>query len=377
MTSSTAAAPAHIASAPVNVKNMNPLPRSASTIVVGGRDHADRHVAAAEALAAVDDVGLDREVLVAPAGAGAAEPGHHLVGDEQDVVAPADLGDGAPVVVGRREAGAGGAGDRLEHEGGDRVGPSRSIVVLERRGVVPRDVGEVEQHRLEALAAVGVAADGEGAERQAVVARVAADDLPPLRAAARQVVGAGEADRRVGRLAAAAREEDVAHARRAASARRGCRGAARGAASARSARRRRRRPCASRTASAISARPWPMLATIAPPAPSRMRRPSAVSSQHPSPPTIVRPGGPGHEVDAVGVATRGRFRELFADDGRIWPACAERSRIRSSAGLAGEAEDALAEDVAHHVRRAAHDRVAGRVARGPRMMSVHSVASAP
>ena len=92
--------------------------------LVGRGDHADRDVAAAEALAAVDDVGLDRQVLVAPAPAGAPEAGHHLVGDEQDVVATADVGDGPPVVVGRVEAGAGGAGDRLEQERGDRVGPS-------------------------------------------------------------------------------------------------------------------------------------------------------------------------------------------------------------------------------------------------------------
>ena len=52
-------------------------------------DRADRHVAAAEALAADDDVGLEREVLVPQRRPGAAEAGHHLVGDEQDVVAAA------------------------------------------------------------------------------------------------------------------------------------------------------------------------------------------------------------------------------------------------------------------------------------------------
>ena len=58
--------------------------------VVAGGHRAERHVAAAEALAADDDVGLEREVLVAEVQPGAAEAGHHLVGDEQDVVAPAD-----------------------------------------------------------------------------------------------------------------------------------------------------------------------------------------------------------------------------------------------------------------------------------------------
>ena len=180
--SSTAAAPAHIASLPVNVKNMKPLPRSALDDLVGRRDHAHRHVAAAEALAAVDDVGREREVLVAPRRAGAPEPGHHLVGDQQDVVAPADVGDGAPVVVGGDEAAAGGAGDRLEQERRRSCRrPPRSISASSARGVVPRHVREVGEDRLEAGPPVAVAADGEGAEREAVVARVAADDLPALR----------------------------------------------------------------------------------------------------------------------------------------------------------------------------------------------------
>src|SRR5258708_6101519 len=42
-------------------------------------------------------------------------------------------------------------------------------------------------------------------------------------------------------------------------------------------------------ASATSARPWPMLATIAPPAASRIRRPSSAISHAPSPSTIRGP----------------------------------------------------------------------------------------
>jgi hypothetical protein len=129
-------------------------------------------------------------------------------------VAAAGVGDGAPVVVGRRQAGAGGAGDRLEHEPGDRLRPGLLDRRLQRRRIVPRDVREVGEQRVEALAPIVVAADGEGAERQPVVARVASDHPPALGPPAGQVVGAGEADRRVRRLAAAAGEEHVTHLRR-------------------------------------------------------------------------------------------------------------------------------------------------------------------
>ena len=60
--------------------------------------------------------------------AGAAEAGHHLVGDEQHTVTPADIGDGRPVVVGRDGGGQRGADDGLGHERGDRPGARLAIV---------------------------------------------------------------------------------------------------------------------------------------------------------------------------------------------------------------------------------------------------------
>ena len=50
-----------------------------------------------------------------------AEAGHHLVGDQQDVVLVQDRLDRLPV-TGRRRHDAAGAQNRLADEGGDRVG---------------------------------------------------------------------------------------------------------------------------------------------------------------------------------------------------------------------------------------------------------------
>ena len=95
------------------------------------------------------------------------------------------------------------------------AGDRRRVLPLDRLdhrvGVVPRHLREVEQQRFVAVAPAAVAAGGHRPERDAVVARVAADHLPALRPAVRDVVRAGEPQRRVGRLAAAAREEHVAH----------------------------------------------------------------------------------------------------------------------------------------------------------------------
>ena len=52
--------------------------------------------------------------------AGAAEAGHHLVADQQDAVAVADLADRLQVAVGRDDDPVR-AGDRLEDDGGDGV----------------------------------------------------------------------------------------------------------------------------------------------------------------------------------------------------------------------------------------------------------------
>ena len=70
--------------------------------------------------------------------AGAAVAAQHFVGDEQHVVAVADLAH-APVVVGmRREPGRGGADDRLGEERRDRVRPFEQDRALEIVGAGER-----------------------------------------------------------------------------------------------------------------------------------------------------------------------------------------------------------------------------------------------
>src|ERR1700733_10931709 len=77
-------------------------------------------------------------------------------------------------------------------------------------------------------------------------------------------------------------------------------------------------------ASATSARPWPTLATMAPPAASRIRRPSSAISQAPSPPTrrgtdeamngqSLRPRAP--SMSEPGVKRQAEGDRLLADGG--------------------------------------------------------------
>jgi hypothetical protein len=56
-------------------------------------------------------------VVDAEPGAGPAEPGHHLVDDEEDTVSAADVGDGRPIIVGRNRRSQGGSAHRLGDEG--------------------------------------------------------------------------------------------------------------------------------------------------------------------------------------------------------------------------------------------------------------------
>ena len=67
-------------------------------------------------------------MIEAEPAAGPSEAGHHLVGDEQDAVAAADLGDQRPVAVGRDHGRQRRANDRLGDERGDGAGPAASIV---------------------------------------------------------------------------------------------------------------------------------------------------------------------------------------------------------------------------------------------------------
>ena len=66
--------------------------------------------------------------------AGAAKAGHDLVGNQQDVVAAADVGDRRPVFRHRRDRAARRAHHRLSDKGGDGIGALVANFLFERVG---------------------------------------------------------------------------------------------------------------------------------------------------------------------------------------------------------------------------------------------------
>jgi hypothetical protein len=152
---------------------------------------------------------LDGEVAT-----GTAEARHDLVDDQQHPVAPADLGHGGEVVVGRHQHAAGGADHRLGDERRHRVGALGDDHGLEGLGIVPGHVGEVQQQAVVARPAALVPPGGQRGDGDAVVGGPTADHLPPARPAGADVVGVGQADGRVGRLRPARAEADPGEPRR-------------------------------------------------------------------------------------------------------------------------------------------------------------------
>ena len=88
--------------------------------VRAAHERADRHHAAAERFRDGEDVWNDAPMVHRPQLARAAEPGLHLVGDEEHSVPVAHLAQPRPEVV-ARDDGAGLALDRLHDDGGDLV----------------------------------------------------------------------------------------------------------------------------------------------------------------------------------------------------------------------------------------------------------------
>ncbi len=86
----------------------------------GRGSEAERPVARRGAFRRDEDVGSDAPVVDSEPAAGAAETGHHLVGDKQYAVSPADISDGRPVVIGRDSGAQRRADDGLGDERGDR-----------------------------------------------------------------------------------------------------------------------------------------------------------------------------------------------------------------------------------------------------------------
>ena len=189
---------------------------------------ADRLIARAETLGDGDDV--RRRVLRGDRkqGAGPAHAAHHLVGDEQHPVVVADLADAAEIARRRRHAAQGRAGHRLRDKGGDGLGPQAEdlplqlagdplAVLLERLalplvaiGVDRADMAHLHQQRRIEGPALHVAADGERAERVAVIAHAARDKAAPSGLADLDEILPGQLERDLHRLRPAADEGDPA-----------------------------------------------------------------------------------------------------------------------------------------------------------------------
>ena len=90
--------------------------------VVAHGHRAERDVAGVDPLRGRDDVRDDVPVVAGEPAARAAPARHHLVEDQQDPVAVADLADRLQVAV-RRDDDPVRPGDRLEDDRGDRVRP--------------------------------------------------------------------------------------------------------------------------------------------------------------------------------------------------------------------------------------------------------------
>ena len=89
---------------------------------VAARHRAHGHDAVGQRLGHGDHVGHDAEGIGGELLAGPPEAADHLVEDQQDAVAVADLAQALQVALGRHQH-ADRAGDRLDDAGGDGIGP--------------------------------------------------------------------------------------------------------------------------------------------------------------------------------------------------------------------------------------------------------------
>src|SRR5699024_3681027 len=160
---------------------------------IGDRHSAEWDVTGVHALGEGDKIRCHVPVVDGEPASGASEPGHHLVGDEDDPVAGRQLAH-AYEVSGRRGVDPGGARNGLEDEGGDVVRALKGDHVLEvgqrpLRLLRLRGRGEVRTvlvgghevddalGRIVVGEATGVAGDIDGQLGAAVVAAVGREHL--------------------------------------------------------------------------------------------------------------------------------------------------------------------------------------------------------
>ena len=184
-------------------------------------DHAaHRHVRRGEGLSDGDDVRLVAVALAAEVVAEPAPGADHLVGDQQDVVAIANIPHPLEVALLGRDAPAG-VLQRLQDHGGDRLRPLEQDPLLDRVrrperiavggpsvAVRVRNVNAAGGQRLEVAAELRDAGGTEGAEGSAVVGDLAGDELGLLAVAPDPVIAARQLQGRLHRLGAAVGEED-------------------------------------------------------------------------------------------------------------------------------------------------------------------------
>src|SRR4051812_10592727 len=155
-------------------------------------DGTQRGVASADSLCADDQIGNDAPVIQSPSPAGAPEPGHHLVGDEEDAVAVTDLTDALEIPQCGGNSAEGSANHKLGDESSGIVGAQLTERVLQLVGagevtlwtgpvrtaairVAWRDVFGGWQDRGERPATRCVPAKRERGDRRAVERRAAPD----------------------------------------------------------------------------------------------------------------------------------------------------------------------------------------------------------
>ena len=192
------------------------------------RGGAQRHIARGDALGQAPHVGVHTPEPGAKHLAGAAEAGHHLVGNQQHAMTVAHRADQRPVVLGRHDDAAG-ALHRLGDEGGHGVGALEDDLALQQLGAEPAQFGGVlrvgvvvqpgrvdveaaRQQRLVGAAEVAVAVHAHAAKVHAVVALAQADELGAVGLAAQLVVLAGDLQRAFHRVRAAVAEHHRGHA---------------------------------------------------------------------------------------------------------------------------------------------------------------------